>query len=87
MYACVCVCVCVCVCAERALFYRERDDGLFYLGTYMLYKSLQEVGIAAFMSAACSAAVFYGACTRAADLACTTARIWARPAGLSHLQD
>lgn len=46
--------------AERNLFVRERADGLYHVITYLMSKVLEEILVAALLTAVCSAFVFYG---------------------------
>uniref|UniRef100_A0A7S3VTN2 ABC transporter domain-containing protein n=1 Tax=Dunaliella tertiolecta TaxID=3047 RepID=A0A7S3VTN2_DUNTE len=45
---------------ERGLFIRERADGLYHVITYLLSKVLEEVFLAAIVTAVCAGFVFYG---------------------------
>uniref|UniRef100_A0A7S3VU76 ABC transporter domain-containing protein n=1 Tax=Dunaliella tertiolecta TaxID=3047 RepID=A0A7S3VU76_DUNTE len=45
---------------ERSLFIRERADGLYHVITYLLSKILEEVLLAAIVTAVCAGFVFYG---------------------------
>ena len=45
---------------ERSLFVRERNDGLYYVITYLLHKMIGELLIGAFISLGSTAFVFYG---------------------------
>jgi hypothetical protein len=45
---------------ERRLFYRERADGCYLVVTYLVYKLISELILAAFISLVFAAAVFYG---------------------------
>jgi hypothetical protein len=46
--------------AERSLFVRERNDGLYRVITYLASKMFDELAITLFSSCAISAVVFYG---------------------------
>ena len=45
---------------ERGLFVRERNDGLYFVITYLLHKMIGELLIAALISLGSTAFVFYG---------------------------
>ncbi|KAF5832767.1 P-loop containing nucleoside triphosphate hydrolase protein [Dunaliella salina] len=45
---------------KRGLFIRERADGLYHVITYLLSKILEEVFLAAIVTAVCAGFVFYG---------------------------
>lgn len=46
--------------AERRLTIRERADGLYYVITYLLAKMIEELALAALLSAIFSSYVFFG---------------------------
>ncbi len=45
---------------ERALFVRERNDGLYYTATYLVHKMIEEILLAALVTLPVSAYCFYG---------------------------
>jgi hypothetical protein len=49
-----------CMRTERRLFYRERADGLYHVGTYLAAKLLQELLLATVISIMFASFVFYG---------------------------
>jgi hypothetical protein len=46
--------------AERNLFTRERNDGLYYAFTYLIHKMFEELFIGGLASLGMTAFVFYG---------------------------
>ena len=49
-----------CLAAERNLFTRERNDGLYYVITYLLFKLVEELFLASLVTLPVAAWTFYG---------------------------
>ena len=50
----------LCLAAERNLFTRERNDGLYYVITYLLFKLVEELFLASLVTLPVAAWTFYG---------------------------
>ena len=49
-----------CLAAERNLFTRERNDGLYYVITYLLFKLVEELFLAVCITLSMASWIFYG---------------------------
>lgn len=69
---------------ERPVYVRERADGLYTPGTYLLYKVLEEGGIAFATSAILSVAVFFAVAIQASPT-CSRTCVSFPPSGENEL--